>query len=79
LEFGEWQQRLSPEQYEVVEVQTNTGLRRAMLLPKGILKAAWQADPLRKALLLERDPAPFQRKRLKCAVQYFCVSLLESR
>jgi hypothetical protein len=33
------------------------------LLPKGILKAAWQADPLRKALLLERDPAPFRRKR----------------
>ena len=61
--FGKWQQRLSPEQYEVVEVQTNRGLRRAMLLPKGILKAAWQADPLRKALLLERDPAPFQRKR----------------
>ena len=61
--FGKWHQQLLPEQYEVVEVQTNTGFRRAMLLPKGILKAAWQADPLRKALLLERDPAPFRRKR----------------
>jgi hypothetical protein len=27
------------------------------------LKAAWQADPLRKALILQRDPAPVRRKR----------------
>jgi hypothetical protein len=61
--FGKWQQQLSPEQYDVVEVQTSSGLRPAMLLPKAVLKAAWRADPLRKALVLGRDPAPFQRKR----------------
>jgi hypothetical protein len=50
--FAKWKGRLSPEQYDVVEVQTNSGLRPAMLLPKAVLKAAWRADPLRKALVL---------------------------
>ena len=50
--FAKWKGRLSPEQYDVVQVQTSSGLRPAMLLPKAVLKAAWQADPLRKALVL---------------------------
>jgi hypothetical protein len=61
--FAKWHGQLSPEQYDVVEVRTSSGLKSAMLLPKAALKAAWQADPLRKALILERDPAPVRRKR----------------
>ena len=49
--FVKWQQQLSPEQYELVDVRSKGGVKQAMLLPKVILKAAWQADPLRKALL----------------------------
>jgi hypothetical protein len=49
--FSKWQQRLPPGQYEMVEVRTKQGPRTAMLLPKAALKAAWEADPLRKALL----------------------------
>jgi hypothetical protein len=49
--FVKWQQQLSPEQYELVDVRSKGGVKQALLLPKAILKAAWQADPLRKALL----------------------------
>ena len=49
--FAMWQQQLAPEQYELVDVGSKGGVKQAMLLPKAILKAAWQADPLRKALL----------------------------
>jgi hypothetical protein len=49
--FWKWQQLLAPEQYEMVEVRTKQGARTAMLLPKAVLKAAWEADPLRKTLL----------------------------
>jgi hypothetical protein len=61
--FAKWRGRLSPEQYDVVEVRTNRGLKSAMLLPKAVLKAAWETDPLRKALIPERDSACFRRKR----------------
>ena len=36
--FAKWKGRLSPEQYDVVQVQTSSGLRPAMLLPKAVLK-----------------------------------------
>ena len=61
--FAKWRGRLSPEQYDVVEVRTSRGLKSAMLLPKAVLKAAWETDPLRKALIPERDSACFRRKR----------------
>jgi hypothetical protein len=48
--FAKWQQLLSPKEYLLVEVLTSDGMRPAMLLPKATLKAAWEADPLRKAL-----------------------------
>jgi hypothetical protein len=51
LSFAKWNGQLSPEQYEVVEVRTSSGLKSAMLLPKAVLKAVWEDDPLRKALL----------------------------
>jgi hypothetical protein len=47
----------------LVEVRTSYGMRPAMLLPKATLKAAWEADPLRKALIPKRDSACFRRKR----------------
>jgi hypothetical protein len=34
---------LSPDQYEIVDVRTDRGMRRAMLFPKAILKAEWDA------------------------------------
>jgi hypothetical protein len=39
----------------LVEVRTSDGMRPAMLLPKATLKAAWEADPLRKALVVNRN------------------------
>ncbi len=53
--FDKWQQQLSPEQYELVEFQTHTGQKHGMLLSKATLKAAWNADPLRKALVPKRE------------------------
>ena len=38
----------------MVKVRTSGGMRPAMLLPKATLKAAWEADPLRKALVVNR-------------------------
>ena len=32
---------LSPDQYEIVDVCTSRGVRRAMLIPKAILQAEW--------------------------------------
>jgi hypothetical protein len=49
--FAKWQQLLSPKEYLLVEVRTSDAVRPAMLLPKATLKAAWEADPLRKALV----------------------------
>jgi hypothetical protein len=50
--FAKWEQLLSPKEYLLVEVRTSDGMRQAMLLPKATLKAAWEADPLRKALVV---------------------------
>jgi hypothetical protein len=47
---------LSPDQYEIVDVRTDRGMRRAMLFPKAILKAEWDAAaPLRDALTIRRE------------------------
>jgi hypothetical protein len=40
----ERQQRLSPDQYEIVDVRTARGLRSAMLIPKVVLKTLGAAD-----------------------------------
>ena len=37
--FAKRQQLLSPDQYEIVDVRTSRGVRRAMLFPKAILQA----------------------------------------
>jgi hypothetical protein len=53
--FTKWEGQLPPERYEIVEVQTSNGLKSAMLLPKAILKASWDSDPLRKALFINQN------------------------
>ena len=54
--FTKRQQQLSPEQYEIVDVRTSRGMRRAMLFPKAILDAECAADaPLREAMVIKRE------------------------
>ena len=54
--FTTRQRLLSADQYEVVDVRTDRGMRRAMLFPKAILKAEWDAAaPLRDALTIRRE------------------------
>jgi hypothetical protein len=53
--FAKWRGLLSPDKYEIVDVRTSQGVRRAMLFPKAILRAEAALDaPLRKALGLKR-------------------------
>ena len=50
------QRRLSPDQYEIVDVRTfRGGVRRAMLFPKAILQAELAANaPLRERMAIKR-------------------------
>jgi hypothetical protein len=53
--FAKWRRLLSPDKYEIVDVRTSQGVRRAMLFPKAILRAEAALDaPLRRALGLKR-------------------------
>ena len=40
--YAKQQRVLSPDQYEIVDVRTSRGVRRAMLFPKAIIQAAWE-------------------------------------
>jgi hypothetical protein len=52
--FTKRQQLLSPDQYEIVDVRTpRRGVRRAMLFPKAILQAEFEAN--REVLALKRE------------------------
>ena len=55
-QFAERQRRLSSEQYEIADVRYSQGVRRVLLFPKAILKAEWDAAPLRHALGIKRAP-----------------------
>ena len=44
---------LSPDQYELVDVRTRSGVRRALLFPKAILQAEFEAN--REALAIKRE------------------------
>jgi hypothetical protein len=47
---------LSPDQYELVDVRTRSGVRRALLFPKAILQAEFAANaPLREVLAIKRE------------------------
>ena len=51
--FTKRQQMLSPDQYEIVDVRTLRGVRRAMLFPKAILQAEFAAN--REVLASKRE------------------------
>ena len=51
--FTKRQQLLSPDQYELADVRTRSGARRAMLFPKAILQTEFEAN--RDALATKRD------------------------
>ena len=54
--FTKRQQMLSPYQYEIVDVRTLRGVRRAMLFPKAILQAELAANaPLRERMAIKRE------------------------
>jgi hypothetical protein len=42
--FTKRQQLLSPDQYEIVDVRTSRGVRRAMVFPKVVLQAEFAAN-----------------------------------
>jgi len=57
---------LAPAQYEIVEVQTRRGVTRALLFPKDILRAQWEADaPIREALSFKRERLRARREERK--------------
>jgi hypothetical protein len=47
--FAKRQQLLSPDQYEIVDVRTSRGMRRAMLFPKAILQAEFYSEQYLRA------------------------------
>jgi hypothetical protein len=51
--FTKRQQLLSTDQYEIVDVRTPRGVRRAMLFPRAILQAEFAAN--REALASKRE------------------------
>jgi hypothetical protein len=52
---------LSPDQYEIVDVRTSGGVKQALLIPKAVLKAVWEAEaPFREVLGIKGE-----RKRLR--------------
>jgi hypothetical protein len=63
--FTKRQQLLSPGQYEIVDVRTSHGVRRAMLFPKAILQAEFEAN--RDVLAIKREQWRAKRATKKAA------------
>ena len=58
------QRLLSPDHYEIVDVHTSGGVKQAILIPKAVLKALWEAEaPLRAALGIKRERRQLRTKR----------------
>ena len=54
--FTKRQQLLSPDQYELVDVRTRSGVRRAVLFPKLILQAEFAANAtVRQRMAIKRE------------------------
>ena len=51
--FTKRQQMLAPDRYEIVDVRTSHRVRRAMLFPKAVLQAEFEAN--RDALATKRE------------------------
>ena len=66
LVFAKRQRMLSPDQYQIVDVRTSRGMRRAMLFSKAILQAEWDTEaPMREAMAIKR--ARLEVKRVEKA------------
>jgi hypothetical protein len=62
--FAKRQRLLSPDQYEIVDLHTRGGVKQAILIPKAVLKALWEAEaPLRAALGIKRERRQLRTKR----------------
>jgi hypothetical protein len=49
-------QLAEPRQYELVEVPTKRGMSKALLFPRAILRAEYEAErPFRKAMAIKRE------------------------
>ena len=60
--FTKRQQQLSPDQYEIVDVRTFRGARRAMLFPKLILQAEFAANTtVRQRMAIKRKQLRVKR------------------
>ena len=58
------QRLLSSDQYEIVDVRTSGGVKQAILIPKAVLKAQWEAElPFREALGIKRERKQLRTKR----------------
>ena len=53
LAFAKRQRVLSPEQYQIVDVRTSRGMRRAMLFSKAIPRRS--GTPMREAMAIKRS------------------------
>jgi len=54
--FTKRKRLLSPDQYEIVDVRTSHGVRRAMLFPKLILQAEFAANAtVRQRMAIKRE------------------------
>ena len=60
--FTKRQRLLSPDQYKIVDVRTSRGVRQALLFPKAILQAEFEAN--REVLAMKRE-----RRRAKRAAK----------
>jgi len=66
LAFAKRLRVLSPEQYQIVDVRTSRGMRRAMLFSKAIPQAERDGDaPMREAMAIKR--ARLEAKRVERA------------
>ena len=59
--------QLPPKQCELVDVKTKRGVRRALLFSKAILRAEFEANPVREALAIKRERLQAKRAAKKAA------------
>jgi hypothetical protein len=66
--FTKRQQLLSPDQYEIVDVRTSRGVRRAMVFPKVVLQAEFAANAtVHQTMAIKRKRLRAKRAAAKVA------------